>query len=243
MATQSPAITGPITALVEYQIRSENCTREQWLNTWAPRAADALDAETGTTAYETAIHQNEDRQVMLFERYTEGQTSLDAHMARPSHQALMDVMGKARMIKRRIMSNLFQDIPDYGWWSRPERTPVLREAGLSMTLIVTRFDAAATRHRYIELTGDHARYCWHHEPDTLVYSGGLALRDSDREPQIKTGDLLFIAVFANDSAAAKHRDDPQHIALQPKLAELDRERILVQRYNTSGKGFLWAQRE
>ena len=46
--------------------------------------------------------------------------------------------------------------------------------------------------------------------------------------------------FADEAAAIKHRDDPVHVALQPKLAELNRERILAQSYLTSGKGFLWA---
>jgi hypothetical protein len=68
----------------------------------------------------------------------------------------------------------------------------------------------------------------------------LAVRDADRGPAIRQGDLLFIAAFADEAAAIKHRDDPAHVALQPKLAELNRERILLQTYRTSGKGYLWA---
>jgi quinol monooxygenase YgiN len=68
----------------------------------------------------------------------------------------------------------------------------------------------------------------------------LAIRDADRGPAIRQGDLLFVSAFADEAAAIRHRDDPEHVALQPKLAELNRERILVQTYRTSGKGYLWA---
>ena len=242
MKNQEDLLRGPLTALVQYQVRQETTTSEQWLDAWEPRAVDALSAEPETTAYEALVPHEAEDQMLVFERYTQGQASLDAHIERPAHARLITTMGEARMTKRRVMSNLYQDIPDYGWWGRPERTPVLQQAGLPMTLILTRFKSEESRQHYIRLTQEHAEYCRHSEPGTLVYSGGLAVSDSDRGPAIKAGDLLFVAVFADEQAAIKHRDDPQHQTLQPKLAEVERERILLQSYSSSGKGFLWAQR-
>ena len=113
------------------------------------------------------------------------------------------------------------------------------DAGVSITLIGTRFFDAAMNQRYIEVTGEHAQYCREAEPGTLIYSGGLALRDSDRGPDIKTGDMLFVAAFANERAAIQHRDDPRHVKLQPVLNEIKRERTFLLTYESTGKGYLW----
>ena len=235
---ETPA--NPITVLVEYEIRSDNTTPTEWLDVWAPRGLDALMHEPETTAYEAALSTEHEQRVLIFERYGRGMHSIEAHAQRPAHALLQETMGARGMTRRRVMTSMFADIDGYGWWSRPERAEALRVGGFPMTLIVTRFPDAASRARYIQLTGDHARYCWAAEPDTLVYAGGLAIRDADRGPAIREGDLLFVAVFADEAAAIKHRDDPEHLALQPKLAELKRERILLQTYRTSGRGYLWA---
>ena len=42
----------PMTAVVEFQIRPENTTMEEWLDEWQKRAEDALEFEPETTAYE-----------------------------------------------------------------------------------------------------------------------------------------------------------------------------------------------
>ena len=232
--------TDPLTALVEFQIRNDTTTMPQWLDVWGARGLDALANEPETTAYEAAQSEAHERQVLIFERYARGLDSINTHQQRPAHSDLQETMGSRRMTKRRVMTSLFSDIEDYGWWSRPERAAALRIRGLPLTVIVTRFPDEATKARYIKLTGDHAKYCWDNEPDTLIYAGGLAIRDADRGPAIRQGDLLFIAAFADEAAAIKHRDDPEHVALQPKLAELNRERIFMQTYRTSGKGYLWA---
>ena len=76
----------------------------------------------------------------------------------------------------------------------------------------------------------------------MIYSGGIAVRDNDRGPDIKAGDLMFVAAFADDAAAEKHRIDEAHLALQEKLAGVSRERVWVQQYESTGCGFLWADR-
>ena len=233
-------LAGPVTALVEFEIRSDTTTMAQWLDVWGVRGRAALAEESETTAYEATQSEEHEGQVMIFERYARGQSSIDRHQQVPAHTELQQTMGDRNMTKRRVMTSLFADIQGYGWWSRPERVDVLRVHGVRLTVIVTRFPDEDTKQRYIKLTGDHAKYCWDNEPDTLIYAGGLAVRDADRGPAIRRGDLLFVAAFADDAAAIKHRDDPVHVALQPKLAELNRERVLLQTYRTSGEGYLWA---
>jgi quinol monooxygenase YgiN len=240
MNQEAEPMTSPLTVLVEFEVRNDTTTMAQWLDVWGARGLDALAGEPETTAYEAAQSEEHERQVLIFERYARGQPSIDTHQQRAAHSYLQETMGARNMTKRRVMTSLFSDIDHYGWWSRPERAEALRIRGLRLTVIVTRFPDEATKARYIKLTGDHANYCWDNEPDTLIYAGGLAIRDADRGPAIRQGDLLFIAAFADEAAAIKHRDDPAHVALQPKLAELNRERILLQTYRTSGEGYLWA---
>ena len=240
MSQLSDPLTGPLTALVEFEVRTDTTTMAQWLDVWSTRGRDALTDEPETTAYEAAQSEAHERQVLIFERYARGQSSIDTHRQHAAHSHLQETMGARNMTRRGVMAGLFSDIDDYGWWSRPERVEMLRVGGVRLTIIITRFPDETTKARYITLTGDHAKYCWNNEPDTLIYAGGLAVRDAERGPAIRQGDLLFVAAFADDAAAIKHRDDPVHVALQPKLAELERERILLQTYRTSGEGYLWA---
>ncbi len=111
-----------------------------------------------------------------------------------------------------------------------------------MTTLETRFPDEQSRQHYIDVTASHADYCREAEPETLIYSGGLELRDNDRGPEIKSGDLLFVAVFANEAAAEKHRVDTRHQDVQKELESITRERILMNSYATTGCGFLWAEK-
>ena len=226
MSTENMSIgDSPLTALVEYQVRTETTTVDEWLDVWQKRGQDALVGEPGTSAYEAARSQQDESHVLVFERYAQGQSSIDAHVARPAHGILMETMGERSMTRRRVMSNQFADIEGYGWWDRAQAAEPMSDA--------------AMQQRYIEVTGAHADYCREAEPGTLIYSGGLALRDADRGPDVKAGDMLFVAAFGNEQAAITHRDDPRHIALQPALNEIKRERTFLLSYKSSGNGFLW----
>ena len=233
----------PLTALIEYQVQAETTSVDEWLEVWNERSRDAFVGEPETSAYEAARSMTNESQVLIFERYTQGDSSLEAHATRQAHAELMKTMSERGMTKRRVMSNQFADIEGYGWWDRPEKNPIESAAGASIALIGTRFKNEDMKRRYIEITGEHADYCKSAEPETLIYSGGLALRDSDRGPDIKEGDMLFVAAFLNEEAAVRHRDDPLHIKLQPKLSEIERERTFFLSYKTTGKGYLWRGRE
>ena len=229
----------PLTALVEYQVRAETTTVDEWLDVWQKRGQDVLVGEPDTSAYEAARSLQDESHVLVFERYAKGQSSIDTHVERPAHTTLMETMGKRSMTRRRVMSNQFADIEGYGWWDRAQSDEPMSDASITITLICTRFTDAAMKQRYIEVTGEHADYCREAEPGTLIYSGGLALRDSDRGPDVKAGDMLFVAAFANEQAAKAHRDDPRHVALQPILNEINRKRTFLLSYKSTGNGYLW----
>lgn len=229
----------PLTALVEYQVRTEKTTVNEWLDVWRARGRDARVGEPDTSAYEALRSLQDESHVLVFERYAHGQSSIDAHVARPAHATLMETMGERSMTRRRVMSNVFADIEGYGWWDRAGSDEFMSKPGVSITLIGTRFADAAMKQRYIEVTGEHADYCREAEPGTLIYSGGLALRDSDRGPDIKAGDMLFVAAFADDQAAIAHRDDRRHVELQPELNDIERERTFLLSYESTGNGYLW----
>ncbi|MCZ6853857.1 MAG: hypothetical protein O7G86_08050, partial [Gammaproteobacteria bacterium] len=185
----------PMTAIVEYQIRSENTTMDEWLAEWDKRAEDARVGEPETTAYASAINLENALNVLVFERYAKGNSSLGLHADRPAHNTLIEVMGERRMTKRRVMSTRFSDVPDFGWWGRPECHDGNGE-GIVLVILGLRF-------------ADD-------EPDTLIYSGGLARSDADRELDIKEGDLIFVMGCTDMAAVEKHRDDPNHLALGAK---------------------------
>ncbi len=228
-----------LTALIAYEIRKDSCSMNEWLDVWRERAVDAFEGEPETCTYEAAVSPEHPEQVMVFERYSGGQASVDAHTSRAAHTRLMQTMSERNMTRRRVMSNVFSDIDHYGWWSRDNGGGPMQTENVIMTIIGTRFADESAKQAYIDVTRAHADYCREAEPDTLIYNGCLALRDSDRGPDIKAGDLIFIAAFRDQAAASKHSEDPRHIALQPLLAEIPRERQFALTYLTSGKGFLW----
>ena len=229
----------PLTALVEYEVRTDSTSVNEWLDVWQDRGEDALVGEPETSAYEAAVSDQDTGQVLVFERYTNGRASIDTHIERPAHTTLMETMGGRKMTRRRVMSNHFADIENYGWWSRAVGETPMRDANVLITLIGTRFASDKMKQRYIDVTGEHAAYCFEAEPDTLIYNGGIAQGDADRGPDIKTGDMLFIAAFKNEAAAIKHRDDLRHVALQPRLNEIERERTFMRTYKSTGRGYLW----
>lgn len=80
----------PLTALVEYEVRVENSDVGQWLDVWQARGQDALFGEPETFAYEAMQSQQNADQILVFERYKNGQSSLDAHIARTAHATLIE---------------------------------------------------------------------------------------------------------------------------------------------------------
>jgi hypothetical protein len=75
----------------------------------------------------------------------------------------------------------------------------------------------------------------------LIYSGGIARADADRELDLKAGDLVVVMACSDLAAAEKHRDDPKHLALSAKYAEQGvlLENTFMRHYRTTGDGFLW----
>ncbi len=230
----------PMTTVVEFQIRPENTTMPEWLGEWEKRGEDARIGEPETSAYAAAVNLDNELNVLVFERYSRGDGSLALHMERPAHKTLTETMGKRQMTKRRVMSTRFDDIPDFGWWGR-SRGDKERAEGLVLVLTGFRFENSEKLQEFLDLSTEHAAYCWDNEPDTLVYSGGIARADADRELDLKKGDLVFAMACSNMEAVEKHRTDANHLALGATLAEqqIVAEKTFQRTYRTTGLGFLW----
>ena len=231
----------PMTAIVEFQVNTETTSVEQWLEEWSKRAEDARVGEPQTPSYAAALNSETRDQVLVFERYSQGDISLKEHLNRSAHQELHERMGAENMTKRRVMSTHFVDVEEYGWWSRPEQQDVMRRPGVIITVLGMRFPSEQQREKFIQLSQAHAEYCWTEEPDTLIYSGGLALSDADRELDIKTGDLVFVMASTDMEAMVKHRDDPKHLAIGERLSAegINVEGTFLRSYETTGDGYLW----
>jgi hypothetical protein len=159
-------------------------------------------------------------------------------MERPSHTELNETMGARRMTKRRIMSTGFLDYPGFGWRGRGGETLIL--SGVIIVISGLRFSDDAQRTDAIRMSQEHAEYCWNEEPDTLIYSMGIAGQDADRGPDIKQGDLIFMMACTDMAAADKHSQDPRYLALEPEFAKAGIETIFTftKKYRTTGHGFL-----
>ena len=231
----------PMTAIVEFQVNTETTSVEQWLEEWSKRAEDARVGEPQTPSYAAALNSETRDQVLVFERYSQGDISLKEHLNRSAHQELHERMGAGNMTKRRVMSTHFVDVEEYGWWSRPEQQDVMRRPGVIITVLGMRFPSEQQREKFIQLSQAHAEYCWTEEPDTLIYSGGLALSDADRELDIKKGDLVFVMASTDMEAMVKHRDDPKHVAIGEGLSAegINVEGTFLRSYETTGDGYLW----
>ena len=229
----------PFAVMVEFQIRPEATTTEEWLTQWGVRADDALHGEPETGAYASALNEDDDHQVLVFERYQCGDRSLQFHLDRPAHGVLNDTMGERRMTKRRVMTSRFHELPDFGWWSRPGADP--SQPGAVVRFTGFRFDTGGQQDLFIERTREHAAYCWDNEPGTLVYSGGIAASDADREIDQCAGDLVFVSVYTDMAAADAHNDDPRHVVLGEELerAGVVSEPTFRRTYVTTGHGYLW----
>ena len=231
----------PMTALVEFQIRPENINMDGWLDIWDTRARDAWQGEPETSAYAAAVNLEDERNVLVFERYAHGDRSITTHGARPAHAELTRTMGERNVTKRRVLTARFDDIADYGWWARPDRDGGGGADGAIVVVLGMRFADEAMRTAFVEVSGGHADYCWREEPDTLVYSGGLASRDADREIDLKTGDLVFVMVTTDMAAAEKHANDPNHLALGEQFEErgIKMEQLFLRTYRATGNGYFW----
>lgn len=227
-----------MTALVEFQIRSDETTMDDWLEEWQKRAQDAFDAEPETTAYAAAVSLEDESCVFVYERYVRGGASLKFHMERSSHAALNKTMSARRMTKRRVMGTGFFDVPDFGWWRRGDNT--LIQSGAIIVLLGLRFSDDAQRSDFIRMSQDYADYCWVEEPEMLIYSGGIATRDADRGPDIKQGDLILFMACTDMTAVEKHSQEPRHLALRQQLikAGVEMTTTFQKTYRTTGHGFL-----
>ena len=139
------------------------------------------------------------------------------------------------------MSTKFDDVKNYGWWSRKDHVNLMNERDVILTVLGMRFETAEQRDQFIDLSQVHAQYCWDEEPDTLIYSGGIATSDADREIDLRKGDLVFVMACTDLAAFEKHRDDPNHLALGEKFSQagINIESSFMRTYRTTGHGYLW----
>lgn len=226
-----------MTALVEYQVRTDETTVDEWLAVWQERAQDAFEAEPDTTTYAAAVSLEDPSSLFFCEHYKNGRAGLKFHMERPSHALLDETMGARHMTKRRIMSTGFFDLPDFGFRGRGN---TLIRNGAMFVIWGMRFDDDGDRAEYIRMSGDYADHCFAAEPETLIFSGGIAGQDSDRGPDIARGDLIFMMACTDMDAVEKHTQDPRHHAPGQQFIDAQSEMTTTfhNMYRTTGHGFL-----
>jgi len=231
----------PMSCIVEYNIRKENTTMEKWLEMWKPRAVDARDGEPETSAYAACINTNNPERVLVFERYDHGMASIKLHSEREAHKTLIQTMFEKNVTKYQALPGLlFYDIPGYGWWSRPGKQRKDKDTILIVTVL--RFEQPWMLDKYIQITTEFNKYVWENEPDTLIYSGGIATTDVKKgDYEIKKGDFISIFECTDQAALQKHADDPEHrdrLPTQFNRAGVKIKGVTQMYYRTTGIGFM-----
>ncbi len=226
--------------IVEYTIRQENTTTAEWLNEWSLRAGDALEAEPETSSYAAGINREEKYNVVVFERYEHGTSSLEFHMKRPSHQKLGEVMAAREMTRRRVLSVSYHEIPGIGWWQ--PRTPVTESHGeVTLTIQGLRLENAGDRDEYLAWLEklSYADECA--DAGILVLGAGTAIADADRGIEVCRGDLAVVTVMPVDSG--KRQQQLGEILLSSasgnKPSGVKPAATFRRSYQISQAGFLW----
>lgn len=228
----------PITVLVEYQIRPEATSRDEWLTEWRARAEDARVGEPETGAYAAAVNLSEPLNVLVFERYQQGAASLKAHMERDAHATLISNMGSRNMTKRRVLSTRATDL-DYGWWRRTDAPG--NQQGVYLTVFNMRFNNDAQKSAFLDMARAHIEWCRSNEPDSLIMGLAEADADADREIDLKAGDLLLINGYTDEAAFRRHHEAPEHVAFSERVKASGNapENLFFRTYLSTGDGFLW----
>ena len=76
-----------------------------------------------------------------------------------------------------------------------------------LTLLGMSFQDWNQRDQFIELSQVLTQYCWNEEPNTLIFSGGIAKSGADPEIDLTMDDLVFVLAFKNTASLKKHQDD------------------------------------
>lgn len=223
----------PMTALVEYQVRTDEATVSEWLNEWQKRAQDAFESEPKTTTYASAFSFEDESRLFFFEHYENGWAGLKAHLERPSHAALNGIMSARRMTKRKVMGTGFFDLPNFGWRGRNGGEVISDRVLFDISGL--RFGCDASKSEGIRLLHEYLARDVAQETEILMVSGGVTTRDADRCADIKRGDLILAMASFNSEAMEAHI-----LQLGERLidAGIEVTPSFKKKYRTTGHGFL-----
>eukprot|EP00944_MAST-04C_sp_MAST-4C-sp1_P007226 g7226.t1 len=192
--------------------------------------------------YEACVNLEKPERVLAFEKYRNGISSSKIHIERDAHKELNQEMRKKKMTKYQSLPALsFYDIPNYGWWSRSNRS---QYAHTILCINVIRFNCSWMLDEFQKISSEFSEYIWINEPETLIYSGGVTTTDtrsSSMEYDIKKGDFVSIVECANNDALKKHLGNVQDADLfQNRLSQAGVKMKIIHKmmYRTSGIGFM-----
>lgn len=248
---------GSFTGLAGYEVRDEVTTALGWLKTWGLRAADAREYEPLTSAQIGCVSLKNPNEVLIYERYTRGQKSVQEHFARPAHKVMEEVLTEKKLTRKRLVAGILgEDL--WGWVRSPEERSLaqLKSAeapgpkGTLLFLNVRRFGSEKQLEDWVKLMKDQFQYCWEHEPDTLCYYGGRILKPGERGAPVQKGDMFFVMECSNGAAMKKHSDAPAPYGANmmktyesttkadPNAKGITYETILEVTYRTTDAGFM-----
>ncbi len=215
-----------ITSVTEYRLDPESSSSSTLRSSGGYGALHELQVETQDWAREFAVSDEDSAHIMVYEK---------GNLECSSTRTELPLVSAAHLL---MHATLF-DIEGFGWWSRDLENPQRRQLSLSLTGL--RFPDESNKDRFLELSKEHAAYCWNAEPDTLIYSAGIVTDCIGGDIDIELGDLIFVMGCTDENAVEKHLNDPKHIALGYQLHDAGVKLMptFSRTYRTTGDGFFF----
>jgi quinol monooxygenase YgiN len=232
MTTSSSSII----VLVEFETR---CSRNEWLETFAPRATDARNYEPNTVSYSAWANSEKSKYVFFYEKYNSIK-DIGTHLHRKAHDELVERLGKKQMTKRMILPAVkIKPLLQLGWSQRSGK-PIT--SGSIFNITTLRFSKQTDLKAYLKLMEKHVVYCNTNEPELLMYSGGIVQEDvkkGDYAGMIQNGDLLWFSIYASDNAAKIHlQGNMEHLIPTIKKNGIQFIQPFHKTYYSTGLGYM-----
>ena len=206
------------TVLVEAKIGAGAARVEKFLSTLDESAAKAKASEPRTLAYFAAQSGEDSHELLVFQKRMEKSIPRRLRLSKkrklPSSSLVNKLVGKKKNEKNEkngkeedLMPPVhFRDVQGFGFWNRPG---MHANADAVFCWSVSRFQETWMRDRWLEITKPFAQWCFDNEPDTIMYSGGIALSDNSHY-NIRKGDLIFVNLYTCAEAKQAHDRSQQH---------------------------------
>ena len=234
------------TVLVEAKVGSGDCRKNQFFSSLDQSVEQAKRVDLSTKSYFAAQSGEAPEELVVFHKTIDPNPNPNPNWNRKrlrlSKKRKLQAASKINKIfgskkADRVMPAVhFRDVDGFGFWNRGDVIPS-RDGVFCWS--VSRFKDDWMREKWLALTQPFAEWCKVNEPDTLIYSGGIALHDNSYY-NIRKGDLIFVNLYTCAEAKETHDRSTKHMELIKSFKDHGLEYTYSSKmYGLTLHGFLW----